>query len=184
MNSELLLSLVGKVIKVDRGGPESRIGKLLAVNEDHITLLTEDDGVIYYKAHHIKSLTANTKSGLNFNIEVPENFEYKTAKTFKGILENLKYHWVKINRGGPEKLEGVLDDISDDFVTIILNEEVVRLSMFHIRNISYGEKVQKSDEADKEEKQEGQSKEQEKSKQDNSNKKSNAEQGNEKKKEK
>ena len=34
-------SLVGKTIKVDRGGPESRIGKLMAVLNDHLVLLTE-----------------------------------------------------------------------------------------------------------------------------------------------
>ena len=138
-----MLSLVDKVIKIDRGGPESRVGKLLAAADDHVTLFTEDDGIIYYKTHHIKSLTNNTKKGLQFDITIPEDFEFKSAKDFKGVLESLKYYWVKINRGGPETLEGVLDDINDDFITIVLNEEVIRLSMFHIRNISYGAKVEK-----------------------------------------
>lgn len=146
----MILSLVDKVIKIDRGGPESRVGKLLAAADDHVTLFTEDEGVIYYKTHHIKSLTNNTKKGLQFNIDIPEDFEYKSAKDFKGVLESLKYHWVKINRGGPETLEGVLDAINDDFITIVLNEEVIRLSMFHIRNISYGAKVEKPKTEEKE----------------------------------
>ena len=35
MNKEMIHSLVDKVIKVDRGGPESRVGKLLAAEEDY-----------------------------------------------------------------------------------------------------------------------------------------------------
>ena len=150
MKKEMLLTLVDKVVKVDRGGPESRIGKLLAVDEDYITLLTEGEGIVYYKTHHIKSLTDNAKNEMQFNVEVPENFEYKKDANFKSVLEQLKYHWIKINRGGPETLEGVLDDINEDYVTIVANEEVIRLSMFHIRNVSYGVKVEKTEAAEKE----------------------------------
>lgn len=144
MNHEMILSFMNKVIKVDRGGPESRIGMLLAAEEDHVIVLTEDEGVIYYKTQHIKSITYNAKNELQFGVEIPEDFEFTKAPNFKGILENLKYRWVKVNRGGPEMLEGILDDVSDEYVIIISNEEIIRLSMFHIRNISYGVKVEKA----------------------------------------
>ena len=48
MNKNMILSLVDKVIKVDRGGPESRVGMVLNAEDDHFTLLTEEDGIIYY----------------------------------------------------------------------------------------------------------------------------------------
>ncbi|MBK3497420.1 hypothetical protein JFL43_21920 [Viridibacillus sp. YIM B01967] len=150
MNKEMLLSLIHKVIKLDRGGPESCIGFLLAVEDDFVTVLTEKEGVIYYKTQHIKSLTQDSKDGLNFDIEIPENLEFIQAKDFKSLLENIKYQWIRVNRGGPEKLEGVLEDVSDDFVTIILNEEIIRLSLFHIRSISYGVKVEKEKDEEKE----------------------------------
>ena len=146
MNKKMILSLVDKVIKVDRGGPESRVGRLLAAHEDHITLLTEDEGIIYYKTQHIKSLTLNAKNESEFDFEVPRGFKFITAKDFKSVLEKLNHRWVKINRGGPETLEGiiVMDDVNDDFITIVSHEEIIKLSMFHIRNISYGVKVGKS----------------------------------------
>ena len=152
MNKDLITSLMNKVVRIDRGGPESRIGKLLAVEDDHITLLTEDDGVVYYVTHHIKSITDNAKQGLEFNIEVPENFEFLRANNCKNLLRKLKFRWVKINRGGPETLEGILNDANDDFVTIVSCEEIIRLSMFHIRNISYGVKIEKSESAESESK--------------------------------
>ncbi|MFJ8264321.1 hypothetical protein ACIQ4I_20670 [Rummeliibacillus sp. NPDC094406] len=145
MNKEMASSLLSKVIKVDRGGPETNIGMLLGAEDDHITVLTESDGVVYYQTQHIKSITHDSKGGLEFDTVIPEEFKFIQEKDFKSVLGNLKYQWVKINRGGPEKLEGVLDEVTDDFLTIILNEEIIRVSMFHIRSISYGLKIEKED---------------------------------------
>ena len=47
-----------------------------------------------------------------------------------------------VDERGPEKLEGVISEINKDFVSLISKEEVVRVSMWHIRNISYGLKVE------------------------------------------
>ena len=174
MNKDLITSLMNKVVRIDRGGPESRIGKLLSVADDHITLLTEDDGVVYYMTHHIKSITDNAKQGLEFNIEIPENFEFLKDNKCISVLEKLKYRWVKINRGGPETLEGVLNEANDDFVTIISNEEIIRIATFHIRNISYGVKIEKtkSEESESNKNKDDSNKNNEsKEKSDNSNKK-------------
>lgn len=143
MNKELLLSLMNKVIRVDRGGPESRIGRLLSAEDDHFALLTEKDGVVYYKTQHIKSITVDSKDGMEFNVEIPEDFEFSIAADFKTIVGGLRHQWVKVNRGGPETLEGIMEDITDDFITIISKEEIIRLALFHIRNISYGAKIEK-----------------------------------------
>lgn len=133
---DFLKSLIGKVIKIDRGGPESRVGLLLDVYNDHLVLLTEEDGLVYYNTHHIKSVTENTKNQVN--IVIPESFEYKKANNLLSLLEILKLQWVKINRGGPEKIEGILCDVSNDIISLINKEEIVRISMVHLRNISIG----------------------------------------------
>lgn len=150
MNKELFFTLLNKVVKVDRGGPESNVGLLLEATDDHITVLTENDGVLYYQMQHIKSLTHNAKEALTLDIVVPENFEFLKAENFNSVLSNLRYQWISVNRGGPEKLEGVLEDVGKDYITIILNEEIIRLSLFHIRSISYGLKVEKEKENENE----------------------------------
>ena len=134
---------VGKTIKVDRGGPESRSGKLLAVFEDFFVLLTEKDGVVYYKTNHIRSITESAKDDMKFDIKVPKKFEFKTAENFVKLLESIRFQWVRINRGGPESFEGVLSEVNKHFASLIVKEEVVRVSMKHIRNISYGLIVEK-----------------------------------------
>lgn len=142
MNNEILRSLVGKVVKVNCSGDDPRVGQLLAAEEDYFVLLTKEDGVLYYKGHHVKSLTDKTKKGLEFDLLNPKDYMYTGGKVFTEVLNNLKYKWVTINQGGYEKYEGVLDDCNDDYVTIISNEEVVRASTFHIKNIGYDLKIE------------------------------------------
>ncbi|MFJ7734890.1 hypothetical protein ACIQ2D_01010 [Lysinibacillus sp. NPDC097287] len=155
MNKEFLLSFKDKVIRVDRGGPESRIGQLLSAEDDHFALLTEKDGVVYYRTQHIKSITVNSKDGMEFNVVIPENFEFSIAPDFKTVVGGLKHQWVKVNRGGPEALEGIMDEVSDDFITIISKDEIIRLAMYHVRNISYGVKSDNANDEKNENKDKG-----------------------------
>lgn len=138
MNRNLLISLVDKVVRVDRGGPESRIGKLLHAGDDHFVLLTEKDGMVYYKTQHIKSITVNSRDGMEFNVEDPEDDSYLLPNNFKTVVSNFLHHWVKVNRGGPEMLEGIMEEVTDDYITVFAKDEIVRLAMYHVRNISLG----------------------------------------------
>jgi hypothetical protein len=144
MGKDIKEYFTNKVIKVDRGGPESRIGKLLDAGDDYFAVLTEDDGVVYYHTQHIKSFTENRNMQLEFDVKVPKDFEFKKAENFKELLQSLSYLWVRINRGGPDMVEGILIEVKDDFVYIITNNEVVRITIFHIKNVSYGPKIEKA----------------------------------------
>ena len=44
---------------------------------------------------------------------------------------------MKINRGGPEKVEGILQDVSCDFVTLIVKEEIILIAIKHIKSVNY-----------------------------------------------
>ncbi|MEH7308977.1 hypothetical protein, partial [Neobacillus drentensis] len=145
MNKDLRKYFQEKVIKVNRGGPESRIGKLLDASYDFITVLTEDDGVVYYNTHNIKSFTENLKEPFKFDVDVPKDFEFKKANNFKDLLKSLEYCWVKINRGGPETVEGVLCEVKNDFVYVVNNADIVRIAIVHIKNVSYGVKIEKAE---------------------------------------
>lgn len=153
MNKELMLTLVNSVIKVDRGGPESRVGKLLDVGGDHFTMYTKEDGVVYYKMQHVKSVTVDVKGGLDQDFEVPENLVWHKGDAFKNVIPKFRNQWVKVNRGGPEMLEGMLNEVENDYISVFSKDELVRYSMFHIRNISYGhmKHAKKEDEQEKNE---------------------------------
>jgi spore coat protein B len=136
MNKVLMSSMIGKVVKINRGGPEARTGLLLSAGEDYFVLQTKEEGVLYFTSRHVKSITENTKQGIDFESEGSESLVWSSAADFTSMLGDLKHQWVTINRGGPEKIEGVLDDANDDYITLILNEEVIRLASYHVKSVA------------------------------------------------
>lgn len=132
---DLLKNLKGSKIRIDRGGPESRDGKLLDVLSDYLVLENKKEGIIYYKTYHIKSVSVLEQKAQN-DEQHDEDNSYVCASGFKDLLKELKYSWVKINRGGPEKIEGVLVNSSGDYLILTVNDEVNRIPIFHIRSLS------------------------------------------------
>jgi len=134
-----LASLIGRNIRIDRGGPESRTGRLLGMKEDHLVVYEEKEGVIYYKRHHIKSIGIDARENSDLGGEDSGDMPaFVDATCFCELLSSLQYRWVQINRGGPEKIEGVLGDVFPDRVLLIVNNEIVVIFKYHIRSISVG----------------------------------------------
>jgi spore coat protein B len=134
----ILSSLVGKIVRIDRGGPESRVGRLLAVKPDHLVIYCEGEGIVYYKNDHIKSISIDERENIKRlnqeNMFIPPFLDFDDFTT---VLKNMTYRWVQINRGGPERLEGVLTDANDERILLVVKDEIVSVFNFHVRNISY-----------------------------------------------
>lgn len=148
--AELIDQLKNETIQINQGGPESKYGTLLGINNDFLHLFTEDDGIVYFNIHHIKSVSKYQQNNNNDNNEnggnnqqqqqtvvYPETVE---ASDFGGVFRHLEHKWVSINRGGPEAMEGVLVENSGGHYTLVSNEEVLRIHPYHIRSISMGAK--------------------------------------------
>jgi spore coat protein B len=168
LNSESFKDMLGQLksqnVQIDRGGPESLKGKLVDVYDDFLVLQTENDGVVFYQIHHIKSISVDQGSSKeNSNQSIPE----VTAEVFSDLLKGYQHSWITINRGGPESVEGVLADITSDYVTVIHHEKVFRITNYHIRNISHGSKH------DQKKQQEGENSENKEDNQDNQNNQNN-----------
>lgn len=129
---DVLSLMKGSSIKVDRGGPNSIKGTLLGIADDYVSIQTEEYGVIHCQTHHIKSVSLDNESSTN----VEANYELPAAD-FSSLLSSFQHSWVSINRG-PESVEGVLADMTNNYVTIIHHEKVHRLTNYHIRNICLG----------------------------------------------
>lgn len=144
--AELVAQLSNETIQINQGGPESKRGVLLGVRNDFLHLFTEDDGVIYYNIHHIKSVSKyqdDNNNNNNHNNNQQEEIQYPEiidASDFNGVFKHLEHKWVSINRGGPEAMEGVLVENAGGHYTLVSNEEVLRIHPYHIRSISVGPK--------------------------------------------
>jgi spore coat protein B len=100
-----LKSLVGKKVKVYRGGPESCEGRLLDVQSDYVALMPEksnnnaknDNAIIYYNLRHVQSVSENLKANsVESNLKhvesivqsINENI-YSNLRHVQSISENL-----------------------------------------------------------------------------------------------
>ncbi len=141
--------LMGKEVRLDRGGPESRQGRVVSMGSDYVVIYNAKDGLIYYNTQHLKSITLNTKDSIDYS-EVTEEYpialKVLEADNFTGILKNMKNLWCQVNRGGHESVQGVLSDMNDDYITMVVNHELITIFNFHIKSMSYGVKKENQDE--------------------------------------
>jgi spore coat protein B len=149
----LMEQLANESIQINQGGPESKNGTLLGVAGDYLVLYTEDDGIVYFNVHHVKSIAkyqsndddnGNGNGNGNFNAQQQQSEvtfpEFVDANDFQDVFSHMAHKWVSINRGGPEAMEGVLVETAGGHYTLVSNEEVLRIHPFHIRSISAGPK--------------------------------------------
>ncbi len=137
-------TLVGKEIKINRGGPEVKCGKLLSIKPDHLALYCEGEGVIYFQTEHIKSITINgnqeSSEGAQQNIEEQDPISYVDSTDFPQMLQHLTNSWVQINRGGPEKLEGILVEANNDYLKVSANDGLMIIMTYHVKSVSLANK--------------------------------------------
>ncbi|WKB34803.1 hypothetical protein QS257_12940 [Terrilactibacillus sp. S3-3] len=130
---DVLEDYIGSHVKINIGGPESREGILLAIKSDYLVLLTKSDGVVYYQTSHIKGASVDTEEEPH---SLAPDVSFLKFSTFERVLEALRYKKVKVNRGGPESIEGVLNEIKDDTLILTVKDTLVFITIFHIKSIS------------------------------------------------
>ncbi|MGE5701462.1 MAG: hypothetical protein ACM32O_02950 [Clostridia bacterium] len=135
--NDVLQSLKYSVVRIDRGGPESRVGRILGVGKNYFVMQTKEEGVIYYNTRHLKSISEYESNDFQ-KVSYPEYIE---GEDIAELLGKLQHKWVKINRGGPEAVEGVLTSSDGERLTVVSNKVVYHVSISHMRNLNFVEKT-------------------------------------------
>ncbi|GAB7386672.1 hypothetical protein BSNK01_05080 [Bacillaceae bacterium] len=137
-----LYSLLGRNVRINRGGPDSRHGRLIAVKSDYLVLQVREEGILYYRTNQIKSITVDTQEDSYLERKDSEvQGRYVNVERFDELLKRMNHHWVQVNRGGHECIRGVLLHEGEDDVSVIINNEIVKINPTHIRNISFAEQL-------------------------------------------
>lgn len=136
-NFTYLDDFIGRVVQVDRGGPESQSGILLANREDFFILKGENEAIYYYQHAHVKSISTHSQDGFGLTTVLIEE-DLSEGTTFTEVLNELRHKWVNINRGGPSKMEGLIDSVKGDALTLIYQNTLLLVPIFHIRNVTLG----------------------------------------------
>ncbi|MGW6298127.1 hypothetical protein, partial [Peribacillus butanolivorans] len=128
----LLETLVASSIKVNGGGPESKIGRVLDAKEEFLVLSTEKDGLVVFPFSNVKNVTILESQSKDDSSEVT----FSGAITLNDVLSLLIHNWVSINTGGPEKVGGVLVEVADEHVIVVKNEEIFYVTTEQIKVLS------------------------------------------------
>ncbi|MFJ7681495.1 hypothetical protein, partial [Peribacillus butanolivorans] len=129
---EVLETLVASTIKVNGGGPESKIGQVLDAKEEFLVLSTEKDGLVVFPYSNVKNVTILESQSNDDLSEVT----FSGAITLNDVLTMLIHNWVSINTGGPEKVGGVLVEVADEHVIVVQNEEIFYVTTEQIKVMS------------------------------------------------
>lgn len=132
MSTQSRDGLTGTQVMVNRGGPESETGTLLAIRNDVLVLRPRKGPNIYYNLEHVKSVTRLKKAAQSS----AGNGNFPPWLTFRQVLAAFTNRYVQINRGGPEKVDGTITMVTPYTVTLIRGKEIIRLPIHHIRTVN------------------------------------------------
>lgn len=134
--TNMFKSLRNKIVKLDRGSADSNVGKIIAVKDDYLALLTKDEGIIYYALEHIQSVTENVKHPHDFEVKI-ENIKH-LPDTLASLLSTCNYDWVEVQLENGQMEEGVVNKVDDGVLTMVDHKKVIRIVMKKINNVSIG----------------------------------------------
>ncbi|MBM7110364.1 hypothetical protein SAM19_03767 [Brevibacillus laterosporus] len=117
-----LQSLVGKTVRLYRGGAESLRGILLAVKSNYLVQLSEDSQVLYY---YLPPLTSIEEDFRHPPFEIKEGIpqEVIDAASFQQLLGFLVNKRVKIEQNGNDSRTGLLRFVGTDYAVLQTNKE-------------------------------------------------------------
>jgi len=128
----------GMEVRINRGGPESVTGTLVASLNDVLVLKLPNGTLVYFNLEHVKSVTplANNAGRNGQNRTGAAHPMFPPWLIFREVLESFRHRFVQINQGGPEKVEGILAGVGGGAVTLISGKEVIRIAIHHIRSVN------------------------------------------------
>lgn len=127
----LLETLDNRYVQVNGGGPASKIGRIIEVTPEFIVLSTKKDGLVLFPIALIKSVAIVETS---FHSKWPE-FPIVDIPTLNGALTQLIYFWISVNAGGPEKVEGVLIQVTEEYIVVVNKDEIFYVTTDQIQSI-------------------------------------------------
>ncbi|MDZ7542893.1 hypothetical protein GNF83_17240, partial [Clostridium perfringens] len=97
MVQSLLNSQVGMEVNINRGGPFSSRGRLLAIKEDHLVVKTDEHGPVYYQIENIESAGVDSREdryALPSNVMEGDWCEDEVC--LEDVYYNMRYYVVDI----------------------------------------------------------------------------------------
>lgn len=153
MDFSFMSDLIGKSVRLERGGPDKVEGKLLAIMTDVLAIQTQKEGIVYVNGDHVKTISESVipeiqivkSAPVNTCLPVPEEEvpPLVEAQNFRNLLSQLRHKLIRVNQGGPNSLLGVLIDVKPNFesaemITLLHDmKDYVHFPIYHVRSVTW-----------------------------------------------
>lgn len=132
---DVLKGMQDSVIRLECGSPDAITGYLMAVHEDYVVVGVIPDGSVYLPIHHIQTVLP---LDVSVNPEFLRWLQLKQVCTgagwFADILRASTGEMVRLGRGGPEDVTGILTTVHDVAIELVVSSyEVVWMPVHHIK---------------------------------------------------
>lgn len=125
--------LINRLVRIHCGGKISHCGRLLAVKDDYLVLLT-DDKHLYLPLHQVKSVAVDSIDNFPvYQLQCPLS-DYFDAENFQQLLRKMIYRAVLI-QSGPERIRGVLVGLREKYIDLIDGYELIKVATYHIHTL-------------------------------------------------
>jgi hypothetical protein len=137
----LLESLTGTLIRLEQIGDVGVTGRLINVQQDYASVLTDSHQIIHYPFAQLKSIGTNITE-TSHAVPVPD---VEFPPTFTELLQSLLFQLVQIEVGEGSR-QGVLSSFQDNQICIIVQtKELVFYPVSQLRNIAPIYNIRKGD---------------------------------------
>ncbi|MCY9002807.1 DUF2642 domain-containing protein, partial [Peribacillus frigoritolerans] len=131
---ETLDSLIGFKISIISDDKTVHDGLVLDVKSDFIVIQMNPDKQCYFNLNQVYALSKNTKE---FQVQILDH-EPTQKQSFTELINELKGHWVTINRENNLSLDGFLSTVTNDYIVLLNKDKQLYIQLSNILYIFKG----------------------------------------------
>ncbi|MEY8734456.1 DUF2642 domain-containing protein [Peribacillus frigoritolerans] len=131
---ETLDSLIGFKISIISDDKTVHDGLVLDVKSDFIVIQMNPDKQCYFNLNQVYALSKNTKE---FHAQILDH-EPTQKQSFTELINELKGHWVTINRENNLSLDGFLSTVTNDYIVLLNKDKQLYIQLSNILYIFKG----------------------------------------------
>ncbi|MCZ0875552.1 DUF2642 domain-containing protein [Peribacillus sp. AS_2] len=148
---EALHSLIGFNVSIISDDKTVHDGVVLDVKSDFIVIQMNPDKPCYFNLNQVYALSKNTKE---FQVQILDH-ELTQKQSFTELINELKGHWVTINRENNLSLDGFLSTVTNDYIVLLNKDKQLYIQLSNILYIFKGIENKESSENKQQENKDG-----------------------------
>jgi hypothetical protein len=129
-------TMKGTVVHLEGGGADPTVGYVVDVKRDFLVISVVQDGSVYFPIRHIQSvqpLDVSIRPEFMAWLQ-PQIQSQPPANCFSEMLQQAIGRSIQLGRGGPEGICGILRQVHDGFIEVVISpHEVVEVPIHHIK---------------------------------------------------